>query len=100
MAPALRPIGHEDRLSIVEHLDELRTRLVISLGALGVGADEVLFVGDTWTCDVDGPLGAGMQPVYVRRSHFGADTTAPSEADDERQIHRVSNLRALLDLLS
>jgi sec-independent protein translocase protein TatC len=31
---ALRPIGHEDRLSIVDHLDELRTRLVICLAAL------------------------------------------------------------------
>ena len=29
MATALRPIGHEDRLSIVDHLDELRTRLII-----------------------------------------------------------------------
>jgi sec-independent protein translocase protein TatC len=29
MAKALRPIGHEDRLSIVEHLDELRSRLVV-----------------------------------------------------------------------
>lgn len=26
---AVRPIGHEDRLSVVEHLDELRTRLII-----------------------------------------------------------------------
>jgi sec-independent protein translocase protein TatC len=26
--PPLRPIGHEDRLSLVEHLDELRTRLM------------------------------------------------------------------------
>jgi sec-independent protein translocase protein TatC len=26
---ALRPVGHEDRLSLVEHLDELRTRLII-----------------------------------------------------------------------
>ena len=29
MATAIRPIGHEDRLSLVEHLDELRRRLVI-----------------------------------------------------------------------
>jgi sec-independent protein translocase protein TatC len=34
MATAIRPIGHEDRLSIVEHLDELRTRLIISVVAL------------------------------------------------------------------
>ena len=29
MATAIRPIGHEDQLSLVEHLDELRTRLII-----------------------------------------------------------------------
>src|SRR5918993_3428365 len=29
MATKLKPIGHEDRLSIVEHLTELRTRIVI-----------------------------------------------------------------------
>jgi sec-independent protein translocase protein TatC len=36
MATAIRPIGHEDRLSIVEHLDELRTRLIVSVVALVV----------------------------------------------------------------
>ena len=36
MAKVLRPIGHEDRLSIVDHLDELRSRLVICMVALGV----------------------------------------------------------------
>ena len=30
MAKRIRPIGHEDRLSLVEHLDELRTRIVIA----------------------------------------------------------------------
>jgi sec-independent protein translocase protein TatC len=35
MATALRrPIGHEDRLSLVEHLDELRSRLITCLVAL------------------------------------------------------------------
>jgi sec-independent protein translocase protein TatC len=34
VAKVLRPIGHDDRLSIVDHLDELRTRLVICLAAL------------------------------------------------------------------
>lgn len=29
--PAIRPVGHEERLSIVEHLDELRSRLILCI---------------------------------------------------------------------
>jgi sec-independent protein translocase protein TatC len=36
VAKVLRPIGHEDRLSIVDHLDELRGRLMICAFALAV----------------------------------------------------------------
>lgn len=36
MATAVRPIGHEDRLSLVEHLDELRSRLLICVSVLVV----------------------------------------------------------------
>jgi sec-independent protein translocase protein TatC len=36
MASAIRPIGHEERLSVVDHLDELRTRLIVSAVALAV----------------------------------------------------------------
>lgn len=43
MANVLRPISHEDRLSMVEHLDELRTRLIVSVIALAV-AFAVCFV--------------------------------------------------------
>ena len=34
--PRVKPIEHEDRLTLVDHLDELRTRIMISLGALFV----------------------------------------------------------------
>jgi sec-independent protein translocase protein TatC len=36
MSKVLRPIGHEDQLSIVEHLDELRSRLIVSGAVLVV----------------------------------------------------------------
>jgi sec-independent protein translocase protein TatC len=36
MAKVLRPIGHDDRLSIVDHLDELRSRLIICGIALAI----------------------------------------------------------------
>jgi sec-independent protein translocase protein TatC len=34
MAKAMRPIGHEERLSIVDHLDELRSRMMVCGGVL------------------------------------------------------------------
>jgi sec-independent protein translocase protein TatC len=36
MVSAIRTIGHEDRLSLVDHLDELRSRLILSAVALAV----------------------------------------------------------------
>src|SRR5271170_4403843 len=36
MAIAVGRIAHEDRVSVVDHLEELRTRLIISLAALAV----------------------------------------------------------------
>jgi sec-independent protein translocase protein TatC len=36
MVSAIRTIGHEDRLSLVDHLDELRSRLILSAAFLAV----------------------------------------------------------------
>src|SRR5271167_4003827 len=36
MPSAIRTIGHEDQLSLVDHLDELRTRLIVSAAVLAV----------------------------------------------------------------
>lgn len=43
MATAIRTIGHEERLSIVDHLEELRTRLIVSAIALAL-----VFGGCLW----------------------------------------------------
>src|SRR5881227_2973327 len=32
----LKSVSHDDRLTVVEHLDELRTRIIVSLAAFGV----------------------------------------------------------------
>jgi sec-independent protein translocase protein TatC len=34
MSKRLRPIGHDDRLSVVDHLDELRSRLIVCFAVL------------------------------------------------------------------
>jgi sec-independent protein translocase protein TatC len=51
MATALRPIAHEDRLSLVEHLDELRTRIIICTVAF-VAAFAVCFWQDQAVLDI------------------------------------------------
>lgn len=36
MSPRVKAVSHEDRLSLVEHLDELRARLIVCIVVLGV----------------------------------------------------------------
>lgn len=43
-----------------------------ALAALGLPADRVLHVGDSWSADVLGAAGAGIRPVWVDRGHRGA----------------------------
>ena len=56
MATKLKPIGHEDRLSIVEHLTELRTRIVICVIAFTVAFGFCLWQEDRILDIVNQPL--------------------------------------------
>ena len=66
-----------------------------TLEQLGVAPQDALFVGDTWTCDVDGPRAAGMNAIYLRRSHLGLDHTAPAPDRFPDDVHHAHDLRAL-----
>jgi sec-independent protein translocase protein TatC len=56
MTSTLRPIRHEDRLSLVEHLDELRTRLIICIVAFVVAFGVCLWQDDVILDIVNRPL--------------------------------------------
>ena len=43
----VRPVSHEDRLSLIEHLDELRTRLIICIGVFVV-AFSICYWQNNW----------------------------------------------------
>ena len=68
-----------------------------ALAEAGTNAAETLFVGDTWGPDVDGPLAAGMRPVYLRRDGHWPDVTAPA---DLGAATVAANLRVLPSLIT
>jgi len=61
----IRPIGHEDRLSIVEHLDELRSRLIISILAFGVAWAVTAWQNHLVLEIVNRPLPPGIEPITL-----------------------------------
>jgi sec-independent protein translocase protein TatC len=54
---ARRPVGHDDRLTLVEHLDELRTRLVIAVAAFVVALGLCFWQNHLLLKIVNHPLG-------------------------------------------
>ena len=66
-----------------------------TLDQLGISPEDALFVGDTYTCDVDGPRAAGMRSVYLRRAHLGVDHTAPAPEHVPDDVHHARDLRAV-----
>ncbi|MDP9293927.1 MAG: twin-arginine translocase subunit TatC [Actinomycetota bacterium] len=78
MATALRPIRHEDRLSLVEHLDELRTRLIISVVAFTVCFGVCIWQSDAILEVINRPLektafrNKGSKDPFERTAAFQA----------------------------
>lgn len=59
--PKMAPVSHDDRLSVVDHLDELRTRIIITIGAFVV-AFALCFWQNNLVLDIaNGPLPAGKE---------------------------------------
>ena len=54
---ARRPVGHDDRLTLVEHLDELRSRVVISIAAFVVALGLCFWQNHLLLKVVNHPLG-------------------------------------------
>jgi sec-independent protein translocase protein TatC len=61
----MRPVSHEDRLTIVEHLDELRTRIIISIAAFAI-AFGICFWQNHFILDLlNDPLPGGREPITL-----------------------------------
>ena len=61
----IRPISHEDRLSVIDHLDELRSRLIISLIAFCVAWAFTMWQNDLVLEIMNAPLPNGQHPITL-----------------------------------
>jgi sec-independent protein translocase protein TatC len=59
----IKPVSHEDRLTLIEHLDELRTRIIISVLAFMVGFGLCFWQDDQVFDILNSPLPDGFKPI-------------------------------------
>jgi putative hydrolase of the HAD superfamily len=68
----------------------------VTVSALGVEPEDVVFVGDSWEPDVRGPRRIGMTAVHVWREEERSGLRPPAlEAGD----HRVGDLTGVLEVI-
>jgi sec-independent protein translocase protein TatC len=61
----IRPVSHEDRLSVVDHLDELRSRIIISLVAFCVAWALTTWQNHLVLEIMNAPLPDGKEPITL-----------------------------------
>ncbi len=89
-----RPIGHTDQLSVVGHLDELRSRLIVTLVAVAVAFGICFWQNNELLHLIDRPL-AHQTQQQVRAGHgpLGATYTVQQSARDvAKQLDTVAGL--------
>ncbi len=87
----IRPVGHEAQLSVVDHLEELRTRLIVSLLAVAIAFGVCFWQNHQLLHLIDRPL-AHQTQQQVRDGHgpLGATYSVQQSARDvARQLGTV-----------
>jgi len=90
---ALRPVGYDERLSLVEHLDELRTRLIICVAAFLVCFGVAFWQNDRLLEIMNRPLEktafkSGSEDPFERSANF-------QQAQKANLLQQVALYRAL-----
>ncbi len=89
MATTLRPIAHEDRLSLVEHLDELRSRLIVVVLAFVVATGLCLWQSSA-------VLDILNHPLQSTTGHSSADPQVRQTDYDHRVARALSLIGPVL----
>src|ERR1700681_339139 len=96
MVSAIRTISHEDRLSLVEHLDELRSRLILSAAALAVAFGFCLWQNHALLKIINHPLKSQTQKQVAK----GQGTVGQAVVAQQGVLHVARDTQAALVLLA
>jgi sec-independent protein translocase protein TatC len=96
MATTLRPIGYEDRLSLVDHLDELRTRLIVSAAVLAIAFGVCLWQNHHLLHIINKPLQAQTKKQVAR----GQGTVGQAVLAQQGVLKVARDTQAALALLA
>ncbi len=96
MVSAIRTVGHEDRLSLVDHLDELRTRLIVSGAVLAVAFGFCLWQNHALLDIINKPLKVQTQKQVAK----GEGTTGQAVIAQQGVLDVARDTQAALLLLS
>jgi sec-independent protein translocase protein TatC len=96
MATAIRMIGHEDRLTLVDHLEELRTRLIVSIAVLAVAFGICLWQNHTLLEVINKPL----QTETKKQVANGAGTIGQAALAQQGLLKTAEDMQALMGTLA
>ncbi|MEO8101571.1 MAG: HAD-IA family hydrolase [Betaproteobacteria bacterium] len=85
---ALNISGYFDTVVISEEVGVTKPDpeiFAIALERIGAQAQDAVFVGDNWTNDIEGALGAGMAAIWLDRD---SETPAPTDTTGEKCLER------------
>jgi sec-independent protein translocase protein TatC len=97
MATALKPIGHEERLTIIDHLDELRSRLLVSAAAFAVAFVLCFWQNGTLLDVLNEPLKDSTPTIEQPSGNGRLATVAAAQRDVQRGFTALSGA---LDILA
>lgn len=90
MATTLRPISHEDQLSLVDHLDELRTRLIVCIIAVGIAFAFCFWQSDRVLEIVNKPIETTQRLDGDGRSQDPLEQTARFQRELGQQLRSLA----------
>jgi sec-independent protein translocase protein TatC len=96
MATVIRPIGHEDRLSLVDHLDELRSRLIVVAVGLAIAFGICMWQNHALLRIINAPLKAQTKKQVQK----GQGTVGQAVLAQRSVLKATTDTRAALALLA